>query len=84
MTDWHLIIRIIWRCRVRAADGRGHRRRARGRTSPRDLALCSDDTEAALAPTLVGVRRWSDMPIAIELAHVGCKASTGSCLSPRG
>lgn len=46
-----------------------------GRISPRDLGLWSDDTEAALARTLESVRRWSDMPIAIQLAHAGRKAS---------
>lgn len=47
-----------------------------GRISARDLGLWSDDTEAALARTLEIVRRWSDMPIAIQLAHAGRKASS--------
>ena len=47
-----------------------------GRISPRDLGLWSDDTSDALARTLDSVRRWSDMPIAIQLAHAGRKAST--------
>ena len=47
-----------------------------GRISPRDLGLWSDDNERALAATLESVRRWSDMPIAIQLAHAGRKAST--------
>lgn len=47
-----------------------------GRISPRDLGLWSDDTEMALARTLESVRRWSDMPIAIQLAHAGRKASS--------
>src|SRR5919112_491572 len=47
-----------------------------GRISARDLGLWSDDTEAALARALDTVRRWSDMPIAIQLAHAGRKAST--------
>ena len=47
-----------------------------GRISPRDLGLWSDETEAALGRTLEGVRRWSGMPIAIQLAHAGRKAST--------
>src|SRR5215510_5633460 len=46
-----------------------------GRISTRDLGLWSDDTERALATTLETVRRWSDMPIAIQLAHAGRKAS---------
>ena len=47
-----------------------------GRISPRDLGLWSDETEAAIARALQSVRRWSDMPIAIQLAHAGRKAST--------
>src|SRR5689334_21135686 len=47
-----------------------------GRISPRDLGLWSDGTEDALARTLESVRRWSDMPIAIQLAHAGRKASS--------
>lgn len=48
-----------------------------GRISPADLGLWSDATEAALARTLKSVRAYSDMPIAIQLAHAGRKASTG-------
>jgi 2,4-dienoyl-CoA reductase-like NADH-dependent reductase (Old Yellow Enzyme family) len=47
-----------------------------GRISSRDLGLWSDDTEGALGRTLESVRRWSEMPIAIQLAHAGRKAST--------
>ena len=48
---------------------------AEGRISARDLGLWNDDTERALGQTLESVRRWSDMPIAIQLAHAGRKAS---------
>ena len=47
-----------------------------GRISASDLGLWNDDTERALDRTLESVRRWSDMPIAIQLAHAGRKAST--------
>jgi len=47
-----------------------------GRISARDLGLWSDETEQALGRVLDSVRRWSDMPIAIQLAHAGRKAST--------
>ena len=47
-----------------------------GRISGRDLGLWSDANEAALRGVLESVRRWSDMPIAIQLAHAGRKAST--------
>ena len=47
-----------------------------GRISPDDLGLWSDEIEEALAHVLETVRRHSDMPIAIQLAHAGRKAST--------
>ena len=47
-----------------------------GRISPADLGLWSDATEAALARVLASVRAYSSMPIAIQLAHAGRKAST--------
>ncbi len=47
-----------------------------GRISPADLGLWSDDTEAALRRVLESIRRWSSMPIGIQLAHAGRKAST--------
>jgi 2,4-dienoyl-CoA reductase-like NADH-dependent reductase (Old Yellow Enzyme family) len=46
-----------------------------GRISPFDLGLWSDETEAALGKVLESARRWSEMPIAIQLAHAGRKAS---------
>jgi len=47
-----------------------------GRISYADTGLWSDETEEAMARVLESVRRWSDMPIAIQLAHAGRKAST--------
>jgi 2,4-dienoyl-CoA reductase-like NADH-dependent reductase (Old Yellow Enzyme family) len=47
-----------------------------GRISPDDLGLWSDDNEQALAKVLQAVRAHSSMPIAIQLAHAGRKAST--------
>lgn len=47
-----------------------------GRISPDDLGLWSDETEEALDRVIRIVRRHSDMPIAIQLAHAGRKAST--------
>ncbi|MGE5319235.1 MAG: NADH:flavin oxidoreductase/NADH oxidase [Hyphomicrobiaceae bacterium] len=49
---------------------------AEGRISPDDLGLWSDATEAALARVLQAVRQYSSIPIAIQLAHAGRKAST--------
>ena len=48
----------------------------RGRISWADLGLWDDATEAALGRVLESVRRWSPMPLGIQLAHAGRKAST--------
>jgi 2,4-dienoyl-CoA reductase-like NADH-dependent reductase (Old Yellow Enzyme family) len=47
-----------------------------GRITYGDTGLWDDATEAAMAGVLASVRRWSDMPIALQLAHAGRKAST--------
>ena len=47
-----------------------------GRISPDDLGLWSDETEEALGRVLGIVRRYSAMPVGIQLAHAGRKAST--------
>ena len=47
-----------------------------GRITPGDLGLWSDDNEAALARVLAGVRAHSPMPLALQLAHAGRKASS--------
>ena len=47
-----------------------------GRISGADLGLWNDNNEASLARVLAGVRAHSTMPLAIQLAHAGRKAST--------
>ncbi len=47
-----------------------------GRISYGDTGLWSDANEEAMARVLASVRRWSKMPIAIQLGHAGRKAST--------
>lgn len=47
-----------------------------GRISYADVGLWDDRTEAAMARVIDGIRSYSDMPIAIQLAHAGRKAST--------
>jgi 2,4-dienoyl-CoA reductase-like NADH-dependent reductase (Old Yellow Enzyme family) len=60
-----------------------------GRISYGDVGLWNDETEEAIAGTLDSVRRWSEIPIGIQLAHAGRKASTdlpwkgGRHLGPR-
>ena len=47
-----------------------------GRITYGDVGLWNEATEAAIARTLESIRHWSDIPIAIQLAHAGRKAST--------
>ena len=47
-----------------------------GRITYGDVGLWNDETEAAIGRTLDGIRRWSQIPIGIQLAHAGRKAST--------
>ncbi len=49
---------------------------ASGRISYGDLGLWNDATEEALGTVLQSVRKYSRMPIGIQLAHAGRKAST--------
>lgn len=48
---------------------------ADGRITPGDLGLYDDACEAALKPVLAAIRRWSKIPVAMQLAHAGRKAS---------
>ncbi len=56
----------------------------RGRISRECLGLYSDACEAALARVLATVRRYSDMPIGIQLAHAGRKGSQKKPTEGRG
>lgn len=76
MTDWHLI--HLGHLALSGAALLTIEATAvvpEGRISYGDVGLWDDATEAAMARVLEGVRRWSDMPIAIQLAHAGRKAS---------
>lgn len=77
MTDWHLI--HLGHLALSGAALLTIEATAvlpEGRISHADVGLWDDATEAAMARTLESVRRWSDMPIAIQLGHAGRKAST--------
>ena len=77
MTDWHLI--HLGQLSVSGAGLLTIEATAvvpEGRISYGDVGLWDDKTEAAMARTLESIRHWSDMPIAIQLAHAGRKAST--------
>jgi 2,4-dienoyl-CoA reductase-like NADH-dependent reductase (Old Yellow Enzyme family) len=49
-----------------------------GRISPLCLALENDAQEAALRDLIAGIRTYSDVPLGIQLAHAGRKASTAA------
>src|SRR5919107_6274235 len=77
MTDWHLI--HLGQLAISGAALLTIEATAvlpEGRITYADVGLYDDATEAAIARTLESVRRWSNMPIAIQLAHAGRKAST--------
>ncbi|MES1981915.1 MAG: NADH:flavin oxidoreductase/NADH oxidase [Pseudomonadota bacterium] len=78
-TDWHLI-----HLGSLALSGAGilfieaTAVEARGRITADDLGLYSDATEAALARVLQAFRKYSPIPVALQLAHAGRKASTAA------
>lgn len=77
MTDWHVI-----HLGQLALSGAGLLTieatavKPEGRITYADVGLYSDDNENAMRGVLESIRHWSDMPIAIQLAHAGRKAST--------
>jgi 2,4-dienoyl-CoA reductase-like NADH-dependent reductase (Old Yellow Enzyme family) len=77
MTDWHLI--HLGQLALSGAGLLTIEATAvlpEGRITFGDVGLYSDDCELAMARVLDSVRRWSSMPLAIQLAHAGRKAST--------
>jgi 2,4-dienoyl-CoA reductase-like NADH-dependent reductase (Old Yellow Enzyme family) len=76
MTDWHLIhLGQLAQSGAALLTIEATAVVPEGRISFGDVGLWDDATETAMAHTLEGVRRWSDMPIGIQLAHAGRKAS---------
>ncbi len=49
---------------------------ADGRITPGDVGLYSDATEAALGKVINAFRKYSKIPVAIQLAHAGRKSSS--------
>ena len=77
MTDWHLI--HLGHLALSGAALLTIEATAvlpEGRITYADVGLWNEATEAAIARTLESVRRWSNVGIAIQLAHAGRKAST--------
>src|SRR5215467_9147184 len=77
MTDWHMIHLgqlALSGAALLTIEATGVT--PEGRITHADVGLYDDATEAAIARTIESIRRWSDIPIAIQLAHAGRKAST--------
>ncbi|KQS77141.1 oxidoreductase [Rhizobium sp. Leaf384] len=77
MTDWHLThLGMLAQSGAGLLTIEATAVTPEGRISFGDVGLWDDACEAAMDRVLKGIRRWSDMPIAIQLGHAGRKAST--------
>ena len=77
MTDWHLM--HLGQLAISGAGALTIEASAvspEGRITHADVGLYDDATEAAMGHVVSAIRQWSDIPIAIQLAHAGRKAST--------
>ena len=76
MTDWHLI--HLGQLALSGAALLTIEATAvapEGRITQGDVGLWDDATQHAIGRTLDSVRRWSPIPIAVQLSHAGRKAS---------
>jgi 2,4-dienoyl-CoA reductase-like NADH-dependent reductase (Old Yellow Enzyme family) len=77
MTDWHVVhLGHLALSGAALLTMEASSVQAEGRITYGDVGLYSDANEAAMARVLATLRRWSDIPVAIQLAHAGRKAST--------
>jgi 2,4-dienoyl-CoA reductase-like NADH-dependent reductase (Old Yellow Enzyme family) len=77
MTDWHIIhLGHLALCGAALLTIEATSVTPEGRITYGDTGLWSDENEQAMAQVLASVRRWSEMPIGIQLGHAGRKAST--------
>lgn len=77
MTDWHLMhLGMLAQSGAGVLTIEATAVLPEGRISYADVGLWDDETEAAMERVLKGIRAYSDMPIAVQLAHAGRKAST--------
>jgi 2,4-dienoyl-CoA reductase-like NADH-dependent reductase (Old Yellow Enzyme family) len=76
MTDWHVIhLGTLALSGAALLTIEATAVAPEGRITYGDVGLYSDANESAMQRMLDSVRRWSDMPIVIQLAHAGRKAS---------
>lgn len=77
MTDWHLIhLGGLAMSGAAILTVEATAVLPEGRISYADVGLYSDECERAMGRVVEAIRRWSDIPLAIQLAHAGRKAST--------
>jgi len=78
-TDWHLIhLGSLAMGGAGLVIAEATAVEARGRISPDDLGLYSDEKEVALKRVVEGIRKYSKVALGVQLAHAGRKASTSS------
>jgi len=76
MNDWHLMhLGQLANSGAAALTIEGAAVSPEGRTTYADVGLYSDDSESSMARVLQSVRRWSDIPIGIQINHAGRKGS---------
>jgi len=77
MTDWHVIhLGHLALSGAAVLTIEATAVTAEGRITYADTGLYSDDCERAMSRVLQSVRRWSNISLAVQLAHAGRKAST--------
>ncbi len=77
MTDWHLI--HLGQLALSGAALLTIEATAvlpEGRITYADVGLWNEEKQAAMADTVERIRRYASIPIAVQLAHAGRKAST--------
>jgi 2,4-dienoyl-CoA reductase-like NADH-dependent reductase (Old Yellow Enzyme family) len=47
-----------------------------GRITPNDLGLWDDQSEAAFRPVMAAIRKYSNIPVTLQIAHAGRKGSS--------
>ena len=77
MTDWHMIhLGHLALSGAALLTIEASAVEALGRITYGDVGLYSDESEASMGRVLDSIRRWSKIPVAIQLAHAGRKSST--------
>lgn len=77
MTDWHMMhLGSLALSGAGALTIEATGVSPEGRITYGDVGLYSDETERAMGRVLEGIRTYSDIPVVVQLAHAGRKASS--------